>query len=136
MYNNAPTSIFLSFQTSEFDRMNNMPIYGFDKTLEEISNEEPIKAIKIISNELNYGKKIKPAIEIVNKLGAISSDLDGEQAAKGILFKTIENSIKDDIVIDPLDIVLASFVKLGDFRKDDFKLFSVPQFIISLRENY
>jgi len=130
-----PKSIFLSFLDQDFERINNIPVYSYDKTLEEISQEKPILAINFINNELLYNPKIKPEIQIVSNFGNISSKLDGDQVALGALAKVIEKSIKSSVVVDSLDFVLSTYVKMGLHKDTDHDYMSIPKFIISLKSN-
>ncbi len=130
-----PKSIFLSFLDQDFERINNIPVYSYDKTLEEISQEKPILAINFINNELLYNPEIRPEIQIVSNFGNISSKLDGDQIAMGALGKVIEKNIKGRAIVDPLDFVLSTYVKMGPHKGIDHGYVSIPKFIISLKSN-
>ena len=72
-----PKSAFLSLEEYDYEKINNIPVYAHDRTLEEISEKEPILATRIISSTLSYGRYLKTDIQIVSNIGLISSSQDG-----------------------------------------------------------
>ena len=130
-----PKSVFLSLAEYDYEKMNNIPVYYHEKTLEEISEDEPLLATKYISNTLSYGRYINTDIQIISNLGIISSEMDGESIAYGVLERLLRRNLEGDEVIEPLDIVISTFVRMGIDRNYQKKLVSIPKFIISLQNS-
>jgi hypothetical protein len=130
-----PKSVFLSLAEYDFEKMNNIPVYAHEKTLQEISENEPLLATKIISNTLSYERNLKADIQIISNIGIISSEMDGDSIAYGVLERLLKRNIAGDKIIEPLDIVISTFIRMGIGRNFDKKLVSIPKFIINLQNS-
>ena len=128
-----PKSAFLSLEEYDYEKINNIPVYAHDRTLEEISENEPILATKIISSTLSYGSYLKTDIQIVSNIGLISSEMDGDSIAYGALERLLKRSVAGDKILEPLDIVVSTFIRMGTGKNYQKKLVSVPKFIINLQ---
>ena len=127
-----PKSMFISFSEQEYKKMNEIPVYAHEKTLEDISAEEPVLAATIIEDTLLYRIRTKPDIQIVSDLGVISSEMDGDSIAFGAFNKALSRNIVNNKVISPMDIIVSTFMRMGSGRDYERKLISIPKFIIQL----
>jgi hypothetical protein len=128
-----PKSAFLSLEEYDYEKINNIPVYAHDRTLEEISEKEPILATRIISSTLSYGRYLKTDIQIVSNIGLISSEMDGDSIAYGALERLLKRSVAGDNILEPLDIVVSTFIRMGTGKNYQKKLVSIPKFIINLQ---
>jgi hypothetical protein len=127
-----PKSLFVSVSEYDFTRINAKPLYSYEKTLEEISKEEPLLATNLLENELLYGKFVASDIQVVSDQGIISTEMDGPETALGFFHKSINENIIGEIIVSPMDIVVSTFTLISKIQKKQESLISVPKFIISL----